>query len=62
MTAIKDNYDGYILHIKDQSNDKIREDTMTIIKWTMLKRSFIRIAELLIIGLTAMGIVPSFLG
>ncbi len=62
MTAIKDDYDGYITHIKSQPNADIRKDTMTIIKWTMLKRSIIRIAEIAIIGLTTLGLIPSFLG
>ena len=62
MTAIKDDYEGYILHIKGIVNPDIRKDTMTIIKWTMVKRIIIRISEIAIIGLTTLGIIPSFLG
>lgn len=62
MTAIKDDYDGYIAHIKSTPNNEIRKDVMTIVKYTMIKRTIIKIAGLLIIALSTVGLIPSFLG
>jgi len=62
LTAIKDDYDGYIAHIKSVPNNDVRKDVMTIIKWTMCKRTIIKLATTLIGALITIGLLPSFLG
>jgi hypothetical protein len=62
MTNITDDYDSYIIHIKNTPNNEIRNDIMTQIKRNMIKRTVIKIAELLIISMSILGVIPSFLG
>lgn len=62
MTGISDDYDKYIEYIQKTVNNDIRQDVMLQIKRNMIKRIIIRIAELSIIALTTLNLIPSFLG
>lgn len=62
MTGINDNYEKYIDYIKNTPQDNIRSDVMIQIKRNMFKRTIIKIAELSIIALTTLNLVPAFLG
>lgn len=61
MTAIKDDYDGYLAHIKNIPNNEIRADTLKVIKWTMIKRTVIKIMEFSITLLITSGIITSLI-
>lgn len=61
LTAIKDDYDGYLAHIKMEPDQAKRNDIKTVIRWVMIKRTIIKIAELIIVVLATTGIVSNFL-
>ena len=61
MSKFNDDYDGYIAHIKNIQDKDIRKDVVKIIKWSMIKRSIIKISEIAIISLSIAGVIPSFL-
>lgn len=62
MGNITDNYESYIEHIAKASDKEIRADIMIQIKRNMIKRSVIKVAEMIIFTMGILGIVPSFLG
>jgi len=62
MTNMSDDYNMYIEQIKTTPTDNIRADIMIQIKRNMIKRTIIRVTELIVISLTGLGMLPSFLG
>lgn len=60
MSKFNDDYDGYIAHIKNIPDKDTRKDVMTIIKWSMTKRTIIKIAEVGLFIIAGLGIIPNF--
>lgn len=54
--------DTYIEVLSKIGNNEVRKDTSDMIKFIMVKRAIMKLIELAIISISALGIIPSFLG
>ena len=62
MSNIKDDYKAYLDGVAGIEDENKRNDYINMCKFIMKKRALVKIIELSILALSAIGVIPSFLG